>query len=119
MTENQLRKQTTSPSQDPNGEIDSLLADLWQRHLPTLRERLDLLTRTAAEAATGTLDETARAEAQSVAHKLSGNLGMFGHNKAGGIASQIEHIFKTPTPETLSNLGSLTQDLHETLASNL
>ncbi len=81
--EKQHEKQTGSLSEDPEGEIDSLLADLWQRHLPSLRERLDLLTRTAAQAATGTLDEAARAEAQSVAHKLSGNLGMFGHHKAG------------------------------------
>ena len=119
MTENQLRKQTTSPSEDPTGEIDSLLADLWQRHLPVLRERLDLLTRTAAEAATGTLDETARAEAQSVAHKLSGNLGMFGHHEAGDLASQIESIFKAPTPETLPLLADLTRNLRETLAANL
>ena len=119
MSENQPRKQTNSPSEDPSGEIDALLADLWQRHLPTLHERLDLLTRTATEATIGTLDEMARAEGQSIAHKLSGNLGMFGHHKAGGIASQIEHIFKTPTPETLTNLASLTQDLHETLASSL
>ncbi len=119
MTENQPEKQTDSLSENPNGEIDSLLADLWQRHLPTLRERLDLLDRTAAEAATGTLDETTRAEGQSIAHKLSGNLGMFSHHKAGDIASQIEHIFKAPTPETLANLTSLTQNLRETLAASL
>lgn len=119
MTENQPRKQTDNLSENPSGEIDSLLANLWQRHLPTLRERLDLLTRTAAQAATGSLDETARAEGQSVAHKLSGNLGMFGHHKAGDIASQIEHILKIPTPETLCQLTSLAQSLRETVAANL
>lgn len=119
MSENQPRKQTNSPSEDPSEEIDDLLADLWQRHLPTLRERLDLLARTATEATTGTLNEITRAEGQSIAHKLSGNLGMFGHHKAGDLASQIEHIFKAPTPETLPLLAGLTRNLRETLAANL
>ena len=116
MSENQPEDQTNYLFKDPAKEIDSLLADLWQRHLPTLRERLDLLDRTAAEAATGTLDETARAEGQSIAHKLSGNLGMFGHHKAGDIASQIEHIFKAPTPETLVRLTALAGELRQSLA---
>jgi Hpt domain len=115
MTENQ----STSPSEDPAKEIDSLLADLWKSHLPSLCERLDLLDRTAAQAATGTLDEPVRAEGQSIAHKLSGNLGMFGHQKAGDIASQIEHILKAPTPETLPLLEGLSGKLRETLAPNL
>ena len=119
MSENQPRKQTNSSSEDPSGEIDALLADLWQRHLPTLHERLDLLTRTATEATIGTLDEMARAEGQSIAHKLSGNLGMFGHHEAGDLASQIESIFKAPTPETLPLLADLTRNLRETLAANL
>ncbi len=119
MTENQPEHQTNNLSEDPGKEIDSLLADLWQRHLPTLRERLDLLDRTATEAATDTLDEPTRAEGQSIAHKLSGNLGMFGHNKAGDLASQIEHILKTPTPETLPLLAGLTRTLRETLANHL
>jgi HPt (histidine-containing phosphotransfer) domain-containing protein len=123
MTENQPEtqpeNQSISPSEDPAKEIDSLLADLWRRHLPTLRERLDLLDRTAAQAATGTLDEPVRAEGQSIAHKLSGNLGMFGHQKAGDIASQIEHILKTPTPETLPLIEGLSGKLREALAPNL
>ena len=117
--EKQHEKQIGSLSEDPEGDIDSLLADLWQRHLPSLRERLDLLTRTATQASTGTLDEAARAEAQSVAHKLSGNLGMFGHHKAGSIASQIEHILKAPTPQTLPLLADLVQDLRGTLAASI
>jgi HPt (histidine-containing phosphotransfer) domain-containing protein len=119
MTENHPKKQTNNLPEDSTGEIDALLADLWQRHLPTLRERLNLLDRTAIEAATGTLNETARAEGQSVAHKLSGNLGMFGHQNAGDIASQIEHILKAPTPETLLQLAGLTRNLHEILAASL
>ena len=119
MTENRPEKSTNAPSAPPRKEIDNLLADLWQRHLPSLHERLDILDRTAAEAASGNLDEAARAQGQSVAHKLSGNQGMVGHHKAGDIASQIEHIFKAPTPETLPLIADLTQTLREALAPNL
>ena len=99
--------------------ISSLLADLWQRHLPSMHQRLDLLDHTALSAAAGRLDEPARAEAQAVAHKLAGNLGMFGHGGAGSIASEIEHILKEPTPESLGHLATLTRQLRHTLEPHL
>jgi HPt (histidine-containing phosphotransfer) domain-containing protein len=102
-----------------DGKIAALLADLWQRHLPALRERLDLLDQIAAEASSGTLAEASRLEAHSMAHKLAGNLGMFGHQHATEIASAMEQILKTPTPETLVTLAGLTSDLRRTLASAL
>ena len=100
-------------------DIRVLLADLWQRHLPALHERLNLLERTAKEAASGTLPEPTRDEAQSIAHKLAGNLGMFGHTQAGDIASQMEQILKSPTAQTLSKLSPLAQSLRQQLAPNL
>ena len=102
-----------------DGQIEALLADLWQRHLPTLRERLDLLDRAAAEAASGTLAEASRLEALSIAHKLAGNLGMFGHQHGTEIASAMERILKTPTPQTLPTLSGLARDLRTTLAPSL
>jgi HPt (histidine-containing phosphotransfer) domain-containing protein len=100
-------------------DIHSLLADLWQRHLPTLHERLDLLDRIAIEAMSGSLPEPTREQAQSVAHKLAGNLGMFGHSEAGDIASQMEQILKAPTAQTLAELAPLAQSLRQQLAPNL
>jgi HPt (histidine-containing phosphotransfer) domain-containing protein len=100
-------------------DIRILLADLWQRHLPTLHERLDLLDRTAKVAQSGTLPEPTREEAQSVAHKLAGNLGMFGYNEAGDIASQMEQILKTPTAHALSELTLLAHSLRQKLAPNV
>jgi HPt (histidine-containing phosphotransfer) domain-containing protein len=102
-----------------DGKIDALLTDLWQRHLPTLRERLDLLDRAAAEAFSGTLAEASRLEALSIAHKLSGNLGMFGHQQGTEIAAAMEQILKAPTPQTLLELSSLSKNLRETLAPAL
>jgi HPt (histidine-containing phosphotransfer) domain-containing protein len=100
-------------------QIDTLLAELWQKNLPTLRERLDLLDSVASTAASGTLAEASRLEALTIAHKLSGSLGMFGHQQSTQIAASMERIFKTPTPETLVTLRALAADLRTSLASNL
>ncbi|MCU1224387.1 MAG: Hpt protein [Edaphobacter sp.] len=102
-----------------NDEIADLLANLWQRHLPTMYERLAILDRAAAAASANTLGEPAREEALSVAHKLSGNLGMFGYQQAGNIASEIEQIFRAPTPRKLARLTALTARLRKTLAPML
>lgn len=100
-------------------KVDNLIAELWQRHLPSLRERLDLLDRTAAQASSGALAEAPRAEAQSIAHKLAGNLGMFGYPRGSEVASQMEHILKAPTPQNLQTLDTLAKQLRKSLASGL
>ena len=106
-------------SNPPDAEIQALLRDLWERHLPSLVERLGVLERTAGEAALGAIPEESRAEAQSVAHKLAGNLGMFGHHQAGEIASRIEQTLKAPTPETLAQLVPAVASLRQCLDGHL
>ncbi|HEY2038476.1 MAG TPA: Hpt domain-containing protein [Edaphobacter sp.] len=108
-----------NPSSNPDPELSALLHDLWQKHLPSTRERLDLLDRAAQMAVEGHLDETSRAEAQAVAHKLSGNLGMFGHRKAGEVASDVEHIFKAPIPQDAAILSQHMRHLRELLQAYL
>lgn len=106
-------------SSHPDPEIFVLLQELWQRHLPSTRERLDLLENAVRMAFAGQLDESNRIEAQGVAHKLSGNLGMFGYKEAGEVASEIEHLFKTFIPETTSELAENMQHLRQLLAAYL
>jgi HPt (histidine-containing phosphotransfer) domain-containing protein len=96
-------------------EIHALLQDLWQRHLPATRERLDVLENAVRLAFAGQLNETKRTEAQSVAHKLSGNLGMFGYKEAGEVAGDIEYSFKTFTPDLAPELGENMQRLRHLL----
>ena len=119
MTDKPDKLDRPEPTNTADEEIRTMLADLWQRHLPALRERLDILDCTAKEAMSGSLSESIREEAQSIAHKLAGNLGMFGHNEAGEIASKMEQILKAPTAQTLTELASLAQSLREQLAPNL
>lgn len=103
----------------PDPEIYGFLREIWQRHLPSTRARLDLLEDAIRTTLDGGLVENVRVEAQSAAHKLSGNLGMFGHIEAGEVASEIEHIFKQPTPEKFPHLVSFMQRLRSLLAPHL
>lgn len=108
-------------SAKPNTELEvqALLADLWRRHLPSMHERLHVLDRAARSVTAGQLPDAQREEAQSIAHKLAGNLGMFGYQQAGSIASDIEQALKEHTPETLNQVPPLTQHLREVLAPYL
>ena len=97
----------------------SLLASLWLRNRPLLEERLGVLDRAASCAADGTLFEELREEAADTAHKLAGSLGMYGYQQGTEVASKMESIFKSPTPEKLLTLRALSLDLRKSLADGL
>jgi chemotaxis protein histidine kinase CheA len=100
-------------------KIDNVLAQLWKKNLPTVRERLDILDKFAAAASSGKLDEATRVEALNIAHKLAGSLGMYGYQQGTEVASKMEGIFKSPTPEKLLTLRALSLDLRKSLADGL
>ncbi|MGH9597465.1 MAG: Hpt domain-containing protein [Edaphobacter sp.] len=102
-----------------DAKIDNILVHLWQKNLPTIRERLDLLDKFGAAAASGKLNEPTRLEALSIAHKLAGSLGMYGYQQGTEVASKMERILKSPTPETLATLCTLAADLRKSLAAGL
>jgi hypothetical protein len=107
-----------SPAQI-DAQIDDLLAQLWQKNLPTIRERLDLLDQFGSAAVSGTLEEHTRIDALNIAHKLAGTLGMYGYQQGTEVASKMERILKSPTPETLITLRALAADLRKSLATGL
>ncbi len=102
-----------------NDKIDDLLLQLWQKNLPTIRQRLDLLDQLGSAAVSGSLEEPARIEALNIAHKLAGSLGMYGYQQGTEVASKMERILKSPTPETLITLRGLAADLRKSLAAGL
>jgi HPt (histidine-containing phosphotransfer) domain-containing protein len=108
----------SSPDQ-VDDQIADLLAQLWQKNLPTVRERLNLLDKFGTVASSGKLDEPTRMEALNIAHKLAGSLGMYGYQQGTEVASKMERILKSPTPETLLTLRSLAVDLRKSLAAGL
>jgi len=90
--------------------IEAQLAELWQRNLPTLLERLDLLDHAASSPLTPEDQKTAR----DIAHKLAGNLGMFGRQRASEIARQLELLLTEPYADPLQ-LAPLTSELRQVL----
>jgi len=108
--------QTDAQINDP---IDVLLLQLWQKNLPTIRERLDLLDQFGSAAVSGTLEEHTRIEALNIAHKLAKSLGMYDYQQGTEVASKMERILKSPTPETLTTLRTLAADLRKSLAAGL
>ncbi len=79
---------------DAQEATKKLLAGLWEKNLPVLRERLALLEAAADAADAGTLTAELQHEAASTAHKLAGSLGMFGHPKGTELARVLEESFE-------------------------
>jgi HPt (histidine-containing phosphotransfer) domain-containing protein len=102
-----------------DAKINTVLAELWKKNLPTVHERLDLLDKFGKAAASGKLDEPTRIEALNIAHKLAGSLGMYGYQQGTEVASKMERILKSPTPETLLTLRTLATDLRKSLSPGL
>jgi HPt (histidine-containing phosphotransfer) domain-containing protein len=96
-------------------KIEALLSELWERNLPTLHERLNVLDRAASEAASGSLTEASRTEALDIAHKLSGSLGLFGRHQGTEIVRKIEQILNSPVPSALVRLTPLATELRRVL----
>ena len=104
---------------ETDAQIEDVLLQLWQKNLPTIRERLDLMDQFGSAAVSGTLDESTRVEALNIAHKLAGSLGMYGYQQGTEVAAKMERILKFPTPETLVTLRALAADLRKSLAAGL
>ena len=96
-------------------EINALLMSLWERGLPQVRERLEVLDRAATAAASGDLSEVLRGEALEVAHKVAGSLGMFGYKLGTEISQQIEQLLEAPTSANSNRFAELVAHLRQTL----
>jgi HPt (histidine-containing phosphotransfer) domain-containing protein len=73
--------------------IEQALDRMWTRFLPDIRERAAMLDVAAKAAARGALNQAARADAQSAAHKLAGTLGTFGLARGTDLARELELLY--------------------------
>lgn len=64
---------------------------LWNQFRPTMLERLTILEQTLAMLQVGNLSEEWRQQAERIAHKLAGSLGIFGYAEGTSIAREIEY----------------------------
>jgi HPt (histidine-containing phosphotransfer) domain-containing protein len=96
-------------------ETAALIAELWQRHLPSLHERLDTLDRIAASSAAGSMSDQEREEGIAISHKLAGSLGMYGYQRGTEIASQLEQLLRSNPPPQPDQVTPLTTGLRESI----
>ena len=94
-----------------------LIASLWHRNQPQVLERLALLDRAAAEAATSALSPGLGQEAACIAHKLAGSLGMFGFHEGTRLARELELHLESPAPDP-AILQTLSAELRRSLFPN-
>lgn len=88
---------------------------IWNRHLPSTRDRVAQLERAASLADSGLLTVPLRTEAAMTAHKLAGSLGTFGFHDGTRIARAIEQLLDAPEPPHAPNLLRLTRELRAVL----
>lgn len=100
---------------DPAEKTHKLLATLWSRNLPIVRERLDLLDRAAETARDATLTSPLRRDAAMTAHKLAGSLGMFGYSEGTHIARKLEVLFDDIAPPDPQHIADLASQLRSSL----
>lgn len=88
-----------------------VLASIWQRNLPIVRERLCTLNGIATQADAGALSYESRREAADIAHKLAGSLGMFGYFQGGEVARALEVMLESEGPMQHGSVQELTAKL--------
>ena len=94
-------------------KIQEMLAELWRRHLPEMRERLSVLQEACATSQQRPLDAAEREKAIFAAHKLAGALGTFGHPEGSDLARSIEHKFEQGalSQDELAEIRSMTDQI--------
>ena len=102
-------------SPDAAAETAALIAKLWQRQLPNLHERLEILDRIAAASFEGPLATEDRDQAIAISHKFAGSLGMYGYRRGTEVAIQMEQLLRSDDSLDPSLLLSLTHDLRESI----
>ncbi len=96
--------QSAKPPRD-EAATRKLLAALWERNLPVLRERFAQLELAAAAARAGTMTQPQRDGAIATAHKLAGSLGMFGYPEGTECARRIEQQLEASGPVDALRFG--------------
>jgi HPt (histidine-containing phosphotransfer) domain-containing protein len=70
--------------------VKAALADIWERNLPLIRERVTAIEQAAAELAKPSPNADRIAHGQAEAHKLAGVLGSFGLSRGTELARSLE-----------------------------
>lgn len=92
-----------------------LLAAMWERNLPIVRERVEEMEQTAAAAQARRLTSEERHQAGGTAHKLAGSLGTFGYHRGTDIARELELMLEAEGEIDAVRLAELAGELRQHL----
>jgi HPt (histidine-containing phosphotransfer) domain-containing protein len=101
----------TSPSSQAE-KLQEMLQAMWITSRPAILERFLTIRDAQKMLASGSLDEDARKNAESAAHKLAGVLGTFGLPQGTKLASQAEALLASPSLDAM-HAGELALQLDE------
>jgi HPt (histidine-containing phosphotransfer) domain-containing protein len=102
-------------------ELKKKLDQSWQKMLPLMLQRLEVIQRAHQALAQGRLTDALRVESAQEAHKLAGSLGVFGKQEGSTFASEIERIFsseETQDEKSLAVLNDHLEGLEHTIKSD-
>ena len=102
---------TTTPSQAE--KLQEMLQAMWKTSRPAILERFQTIRDAEKMLASGSLDEDARKNAESAAHKLAGVLGTFGLPQGTQLASQIEVLLASSAPIDATHVHELAASLDQ------
>jgi HPt (histidine-containing phosphotransfer) domain-containing protein len=102
---------TTTPSQAE--KLQEMLQAMWKTSRPAILERFQTIRDAEKMLASGSLDEDARKNAESAAHKLAGVLGTFGLPQGTQLASQIEVLLASSAPIDATHAHELAASLDQ------
>jgi HPt (histidine-containing phosphotransfer) domain-containing protein len=89
-------------------QLQAAMAQVWQKSLPLLRERVSTLERALTAVQNNQLTPELRSNAALEAHRLAGLLGTFGYPEGTDAARMFETVFDSDAilqpnlPETLA-----------------
>lgn len=89
---------------------------LWQKFLPEIRARVEILESAALAMAGGTLSQAQRESAASAAHKLAGTLGTFSLGRGTILARELEQLYGSgdgPEPQIAAQMAKELRKLVE------
>ncbi|HIK06193.1 MAG TPA: response regulator [Trichormus sp. M33_DOE_039] len=114
-------KDSPQPPPDSQQQYLAFLNDTWKTTQPKSLDQMTVLLQTVRDLQTNQLTPPQQAQAQQVAHKLAGTLGVFGLTKTMHIARQLEYWLggreplqpkHAPLMKTL--VAALQQDIEQT-----
>ncbi len=104
------------PHVTTRGTPQQILATIWQRNLPLVRQRIRTLSAAADHLQAGPLTADDRIAASEIAHKLAGSLGMFGFPKGSEISRNLELLLDSEAPLSPGIFQELTTQLEQVLS---